>query len=119
VGFGCIVLGLIFTARSQTLIDHWPTMIPRRKSDARGSSAKGRLAGQQYRVVCTLYSKYGKRAAEVREFRNGETYLLEREQVHASTFEDRHSGRMVGPFASPADVENFIVATAWFRGREG
>lgn len=71
---------------------------------------------QQYRITSTLYSQDGKRAAEVREFRSGATYLLERERVDASTFKDRHSGRMVGPFASPVDAENFIVATTWFRG---
>jgi hypothetical protein len=38
--------------------------------------------------------------------------------VEGTTFSDRHSGNMVGPFASPADAEQFIVATAWFRRRD-
>jgi hypothetical protein len=58
------------------------------------------------------------RSVEVREFSNGETYLVERERVDGNVFEDRHSGRMVGPFASPEVAERFIVATTWFCGRE-
>jgi hypothetical protein len=69
-------------------------------------------------VTCTLYSDDGKRAAEVREFSNGEAYLLESEWVEGTTFEDRHSGSLVGPFASPAHAERFIVATSWFNGTE-
>jgi len=76
------------------------------------------LAGTQYRVACTLYSKDGKRAAEVREFSNGETYLLESEWVEGTTFAKRHAGRLVGPFASPTHAEHFIVATPWFNGRK-
>jgi hypothetical protein len=79
--------------------------------------AKSPLAGQEYRGVFSLYSQDGKREAEVREFRNGEIYLAEREWVEGTTFQDRHSGRLVGPFASPEDAESFIVATAWFCGR--
>ena len=75
-------------------------------------------AGSEYRVAFSLYSKDGKREVEVREFRDGEAYLVERELVDATTFKDRHDGRMVGPFA-PTDVaEKFIVATAWFSGQE-
>jgi hypothetical protein len=75
------------------------------------------LAGQEFRVACTLYSEDGKRAAELCEFRSGETYLRESEWVEGTTFKDRHSGRMVGPFASPEAAEKFIVTTAWFCGR--
>jgi hypothetical protein len=32
------------------------------------------------------------------------------------TFKDRHSGKMVGPFASPEAAEKFIVATPWLCG---
>jgi hypothetical protein len=77
---------------------------------------KSPLRGQEYRSVVKLYSKDGKRAADVLEFRNGETYLDEQEWVEGTTFKNRHSGRLVGPFASPADAKNFIVATPWFRG---
>jgi hypothetical protein len=80
-------------------------------------AAKSSLHGMAYRTVCTLYSEDGKRAAEVREFANGETYLTESEWIEGTTFEDRHSGRMVGPFESPEHAEHFIVATAWFTGR--
>jgi len=74
------------------------------------------LQGQEYRSAFTLYSEDGKRAAEALEFRNGETYLDERERLEGTTFKNRHSGSLVGPFASPEDAEKFIVATSWFRG---
>jgi hypothetical protein len=63
------------------------------------------LQGQEYRSAFTLYSADGKRAAEALEFRNGETYLDEREWSEAATFKNRHSGQLVGPFASPEDAE--------------
>ena len=66
--------------------------------------------------MLTLYSVEGKRAAEVLEFRNGETYLDEQEWVQGTTFKNRHAGSLVGPFASPEDAEKFVVATSWFRG---
>ena len=75
------------------------------------------LRGLNYRVAFKLYSKDGKREVEVREFSNGKTYLVEREWVEGTTFNDRHSGKMVGPFATSEDAEKFIVATAWFCGR--
>lgn len=78
--------------------------------------AGSRLRGLNYRVAFNLYSADAKREVEVREFSNGETYLVEREWVEGTTFRDRHSGRMVGPFASPKAAENFIVATPWFCG---
>ena len=80
--------------------------------------SKSPLQGQEYRSSFTLYSADGKRAADVLEFGNGETYLDEQEWVEGTTFKNRHSGRLVGPFASPADAKNFIVATPWFRGRD-
>lgn len=76
------------------------------------------LQGQQFRVACRLYSKDGQREIEVLEFRMGETYLVERELV-GSAFEDRHSGKLVGPFSSPEAAEHFIVGTDWFCGRRG
>jgi hypothetical protein len=75
------------------------------------------LQGLEYRTAFTLYSEDGNREVEVREFSNGETYLVERERIGA-TFRDRHSGSMVGPFASPKKAEAFIVATQWFQGRD-
>jgi hypothetical protein len=75
---------------------------------------KSPLIGLEFRVEFILYSVDGKRAAEVRAFSNGETYLSEEEWVEGTTFRNRHSGRMVGPFASPEEAEKFIVATAWF-----
>jgi hypothetical protein len=74
------------------------------------------LEGFEYRVVFNLFSVDGKREVEVREFSNGKTYLVEREWVEGTTFKDRHSGAMVGPFASPAAAESFIVGTRWFLG---
>ena len=76
------------------------------------------LRGLDYKVAFSLHSKDGKREVEVRDFSNGETYVVEREWVEGTTFKDRHGGSMVGPFASPEQAEKFIVATAWFRGRE-
>ncbi len=75
------------------------------------------LAGMHYRVGCTLYSADGKRAVEVREFANGETYLLESDWVEGTTFEPRHSGKLVGPFPSSEKAEQFIIATHWFIGQ--
>jgi len=68
-------------------------------------------------VTCTLYSADADREVEVREFSNGETYIVERERADGGAYQDRHSGRMVGPFASPEKAEAFIVATTWFLGR--
>ncbi|WP_157223505.1 hypothetical protein [Rhodovulum sp. PH10] len=82
-----------------------------------GATGKS-LDGTMYRVATTLYSPDGKRSAEVREFDNGQTYLLEREWVEGTIFEERHEGRMVGPFRSPRHAERFVVATAWFNGAE-
>ena len=79
---------------------------------------KSSLQGLEYRSAFTLYSVDGKRAAEVLEFRNGGTYLDEREWLEGTTFKNRHSGSLVGPFASPEDAEKFIVATSWFRGSQ-
>ncbi len=77
------------------------------------------LDGASFRTVCLLYSDDGMRSAEVREFDNGETYLVESEWVEGTTFEERHSGRMVGPFKTPAHAERFIVKTPWFVGDAG
>jgi len=74
--------------------------------------------GQEYRSAFTLYSVDGKRAAEVLEFRNGETYLDEKEWFEGTTFKNRHSGNLVGPFASPEEAKKIIVATSWFRGSQ-
>lgn len=79
--------------------------------------SKSPIQGQEYRSVFKLYSADAKREVEVLEFLNGETYLDEREWVEGTTFKNRHSGSLVGPFASPEDAEKFIVATRWFTGR--
>jgi len=76
------------------------------------------LQGQEYRSAFTLYSVDGKRAAEVLEFRNGETYLDEQEWFDGTTFKNRHSDSLVGPFGSTQEAEKFIVATSWFRGSQ-
>ena len=75
------------------------------------------IAGMQYHVESTLYSADGKRAAEVREFANGEVYLFESDWVEGTTFQPRHSGKLVGPFPSSEKAERFIVATPWFTGQ--
>ena len=81
-----------------------------------GRASDRSLDGEIYQVATTLYSPDGKRSAEVRNFENGETYLLEREWVNGTEFRERHEGRMVGPFRSPKQAEQFITATAWFIG---
>ena len=83
-----------------------------------GRAKNKSLFGTSYRVTFTLYSEDGKRCAEVREFSNGETYLLESDRVEGTTFKERHAGKLVGPFASPKLAERFIVATVWFSGTE-
>lgn len=74
------------------------------------------LQGQEYRSLFKLYSKDGKRLAEVLEFESGQTYLDEQEWLAGTTFKNRHGSSLVGPFASPKDAEKFIVTTPWFRG---
>lgn len=74
------------------------------------------LHGLEYQVAFSLYSEDGKREVEVREFSNGEIYVVEREWVEGTTFEDRHGGSMVGPFPSPTAAETFSVGTRWFTG---
>jgi hypothetical protein len=56
------------------------------------------------------------RAVNVFEFKGGETYLDEQEWLVGGAFVNRHSGPLVGPFASPTEAEAFIVATPWFCG---
>jgi len=80
-------------------------------------NGKAALDGTEFRTVSVLYSEDGKRAAAVREFSNGQTYLLESEWVEGTKFAERHSGQMVGPFQTPAHAERFIVATPWFTGQ--
>ena len=77
--------------------------------------SKSPIQGKEYRSAFKLYSEDGKRAVDALEFCNGETYLDEQDWVEGNTFKNRHAGRLVGPFASPADAEKFIVATLWFR----
>ena len=89
----------------------WWEKLPKRSDNSS-------LAGVEYRVAFKLYSEDGKREAEVRELRDGKTYLIERDWVEGNTFKDRHSGRSVGPFASPQAAEQFIVGTSWFRGAD-
>jgi len=81
-----------------------------------GRASSNSLDGMMYTVSSTVYSVDGRRAAELREFENGETYLLESDWVEGTTFRSRHEGRLVGPFASPAHAKSFIVATQWFKG---
>jgi len=88
----------------------WKRLFGRKSRELRVSS--------HYRIICSLYSADGKRCAEVREFSNGKTYLLESALVEGTTFKARHGGRMVGPFASAEIAERFIVATPWFSGKD-
>ena len=84
-----------------------------------GHKPAASLDGMEYRVACKLHSQNGEREVEVLMFRNGDAYLLERQRAASGAFEDRHSGRLVGPFPSPGDAERFIGTTDWFNGRDG
>lgn len=75
---------------------------------------KGPQPGDSFRVVRLLYSEDGRRGAEVREFSNGQTYLLEMEQTEPGRYAERHEGRLVGPFDSPEQAERFVTTTPWF-----
>lgn len=81
-----------------------------------GGASDKPLERAMYQVATRLYSRDGKRSAEICEFDNGETYLLESEWVDGTEIRERHEGRMVGPFRSPKPAEQFIVTTAWFAG---
>ena len=48
------------------------------------------LQGQEFRIVFSLYSADGKRAAYVMESGNGEVYLDEQEVGDGPTFHNRH-----------------------------
>lgn len=48
--------------------------------------SKSLIQGQEYRSAFKIYSEDGKRAVDVLEFRNGETYLDEQEWVDGTTF---------------------------------
>jgi hypothetical protein len=72
--------------------------------------------GDLYSVVFLLSSEDGKRSVEVREFADGQVYLLESEQTYEDKPQVRHEGRLVGPFKSPRLAEQFIVKSSWFRG---
>ena len=75
------------------------------------------MYGLEFRIPFTLYTEDGERAAEVREFENGQSHLVEMERIDGTTYKDRHSGKMVGSFDSSEEAERFIVTTPWFRGR--
>ncbi|MBS0411117.1 MAG: hypothetical protein JSR86_14455 [Proteobacteria bacterium] len=72
------------------------------------------LTGLSYRVIFQLYSKDGARAVDVMEFEGGEIYLNEQERREDGAYENRHSGNLVGPFATSEAAEAFIVGTTWF-----
>jgi hypothetical protein len=81
-----------------------------------GRKPKSPIAGMLHRSKCILFSTDGQRSAEILEFANGEFYIRESELTEGSTFQDRHSGSVVGPFTSAKAAEQFIVATSWFKG---
>lgn len=65
-----------------------------------GEASDKPLNRGMYRVALTLYSRDRKRSAEIREFDNGETCLLEGEWLNGIEFRERHDGRMLEPFRS-------------------
>lgn len=73
---------------------------------------------RDYRVPFTLYSKDGKRCAEVRERRDGRAYFVEREWVEGTTFKDRGRGEEIGPYETPEAAEAAAVARRWFHTGE-
>ncbi|QUD89854.1 hypothetical protein [Phenylobacterium montanum] len=79
--------------------------------------SKSPLKGRSYRIAFQLYSEDGSRSVDILEFEGGEVFLDEKEKVGTGGFENRHSGSLVGPFASAEAAESFIVGTSWFSGR--
>ena len=57
-------------------------------------SGESTWIGPRFGPPSSSIARDGKRAAEVREFSNGQTYLLESEWVSGTTYEERHGGRM-------------------------
>ena len=80
----------------------------------------GNLHGCKYRLSTTLYNLDTSRSAALLNFGfiRG-TYVHEQELAEDGSYVDRHGGSLVGPFTSPKAAEKFIVATAWFAGRDG
>lgn len=74
-------------------------------------------AEETFRTLFNLYSQDGERGVDVLERRDRKIFLIEKERVDGGGFEDRHGGRMVGPFPSAAKAESFIIATDWFNGK--
>ena len=79
----------------------------------------GNLKGCKYRLSATLYNLDASRSAALLDFGliRG-TYVREQELGEDGSYVDRHGGSLVGPFTSPRAAETFIVATAWFNGRD-
>lgn len=83
----------------------------------RGQDLEGSIADKQYRIIATLYSRDGKRCAEVCKFRGGKTYLRESEWVERKNYAPGHDGKLIGPFERAVAAEWLIIGTDWFCGR--
>jgi hypothetical protein len=71
-------------------------------------------APSAYRVAFNLYSRDGKRGAEVRERRDGSWYFVDQEWVQGTTFKYRAMAEEIGPFESSSAAEAAVVVRHWF-----
>ena len=79
-------------------------------------SRNGRRSESDYTVAFELYNKNAKRGAQVRIYRDGRAYFVDREWVEGTTFKDRSGSALNGPYDTPVEAEKAAVSRPWFYG---